>query len=183
MSKEIANPHVDHQNLPTRHEIAAASGRIVLQQFTINDVQAIFELIDRNRKWLSQHGDRTAKKYITAADVLESIAHPANPQRLRFGIRTQDGILVGSINLQPDDDNPHKGEVGYYLGQEGAGHGYATEAVVTLSEYAFDTLGYEELYAEVVLANEPSAHVLARAGYVERGIEQGKRIFVQSRTL
>lgn len=173
---QFGDPHVQ-----ATLELVSTSGRIILRQFTVRDVQDIFELIDTNRAWLSQNGDRTADKYQTAEDVFESIARPANPSRLRFAIRTVTGMLVGSINLTPDSDNPYRGEVGYYLGEEGTGHGYATEAVVTLSAYAFGALGYDELYAKVVPENEPSGRVLVRAGYVERGEENGQKVFVQEK--
>jgi len=153
-------------------ELKSPSGRIILQQFTPSDAKDIFDLINRNRAHLSQHGDQTAQKYQTVSDVLKSIAHPTNPSKLRFAIRTADGILVGSINLTPDSDNPHRGEVGYYLGAEGTGQGYATEAVKTLCAYAFETLGYEELYAKVVHANGPSARVLLRAGWRTSGVRK-----------
>lgn len=168
-------------SLSQQIEISPPNGRITLRQFSLADVDDIFQLIERSRAHLSQHGDTTADNYKTPQDVEKSIQYPKKPKRLRFAIRTADGVLVGSINVTPDDDNPKRGEVGYYLGIDGTGQGYATEATHALSAYAFERLGYDELYAKVEQANEPSARVLIRAGYVEKGEEEGQRIFVQEK--
>lgn len=72
---------------------------------------------------------------------------------------------MGSINLTPDHANPNRGEIGYYLGKEFQGNGYMSRAVSALSSYAFDILGYKELYAKVAKGNTASEKVLAGAGY------------------
>lgn len=155
-------------------EIVSSTGDVTLRQFTVADADEIFALIDSGRDHLSQHGDETAAKYQTVDAVRDSIATPTNPQRLRFGIRNSDGVLVGSINVTPDDDTPHRGEIGYYLGAAHTGRGYTTEAVTTLTEYAFAQLGYIELYGKVAEANTPSVKVLQRAGYTETRREDGE---------
>ncbi len=146
-------------------EIRSPSSEITLRQFSLTDVSAIFQLIDSSRTHLSQHGDTTADKYKTPEDVAESISNPKNPKRLRFGIYNKAGELVGSINLTPKNTGPLMGEIGYYLGEDATGYGYATEAVITLTDYAFNDLSYASIYAVVSVANSPSAKVLGRAGY------------------
>jgi len=152
-------------------EILSPDGKLSLIQFTPKDAQEIFELIDRNREHLSQNNEDTAKKYPTLESVEESILHPTNPNRLRFAIRDSQGVFLGSINLTPEKDNPQKGEIGYYLGKEATGKGYATQAVNLLTDYAFDKLNYQELYGIVAITNDPSKKVLQKAGYEETGTE------------
>jgi len=74
-----------------------------LLQYTLEDTDHIFSLIDRNREHLSQHEEPTARKYQEKETVYESIANPKNPLRLRFGIWDGD-IFVGGINLEPDEE-------------------------------------------------------------------------------
>lgn len=148
-------------------EIVSPNGGVVLKQFTPDDSQEIFDLIDSNREHLSQHGDKTAKKYPTLETVRKSIVNPSNPNKLRFGIRNNNGVLVGSINLTPDEKNPLTGEVGYYLGASHTGQGYMVEAVKVLTTFAFDQLNYHALYAKVAKENILSAKVLQKAGYLE----------------
>lgn len=137
-------------------EVKSKSGQISLRQFTPVIARDVFDLIDRNRDHLSQFGDETSQKYPTYESLLGSIVNPKNPKRLRFAVRDVDEEVVGSINLTPDGDNPQKGEVGYYLGSEHRGKGFATEATRLLSEFAITQLGYSELYAKVHTGNTGS---------------------------
>lgn len=155
-------------------EILSSDGSLTLRQFTPEDTEAIFELIDNSRDHLSQHGDDTARKYPTLDTVRESIEHPANPNRLRFGIRNHEDQLVGTINLTPNEENPDIGEIGYYLGSSHTGKGYTIVAVNALTDYAFTQLHYQTLFGKVAQANISSIKVLQRAGYKEKEIKEGE---------
>ncbi len=163
--------------LPRPVEILSHDGAIVLKQLIPQDAEELFALIDRNREHLSQHGDDTAAKYPTLESVSDSIVTPKNPHRMRFAIRNAQGEVVGSINLTPDKDTSERGEIGYYLGSEFQGKGYAGRAVERLTEYAFQELGYETLFGEVAEGNNPSVKVLEGTGYRETGRNEGKIIF------
>ncbi|MDO8619586.1 MAG: GNAT family N-acetyltransferase [Candidatus Daviesbacteria bacterium] len=156
-------------------EINSPNNEVILRQFAIADAEEIFKLIDRNREHLSQHGEDTAEKYPDLESVRESILQPADPKRLRFAIRDRQGIFLGGINLTPDKDNPQRGEVGYYLGSEATGKGYVTRAMELLSNYAFNTLQYLELYCLVAETNTPSIRVMQRAGFVKTGRQRDEK--------
>ena len=86
------------------------------------------------------------------------------------------GEAVGSCDLRrpvPDDDAV--GEVGYLLGPEGRGVGYATCAVVLLARYGIEVLRMARIQALVHPGNEPSLRVLARAGFREEGLLRAYR--------
>lgn len=157
-------------------EILVRSTGIKLKQFSIGDSEAVFKLIDRNRSHLSQFGDTTAEKYKTIESVEESISNPKNPDRLRFGI-WDNGVLVGSVNLTPDDNDKTKGEIGYYLGSEFTGKGHMIKAVTNLTEFAFKNLGYKEIYGKVHKDNIGSQKVLLKSGFIENGSVDGDLIF------
>ena len=78
--------------------ISTIEAGLVLRTYTPEDAETVFALIDRNRQHLSQHGDETAKKYPDLASFLQSITHPANPNKIRLGIWKGE-TPVGSINL------------------------------------------------------------------------------------
>jgi len=168
-------PITKKSNIQRRLEIISTDGTIILKQYALEDAKEAFALIDRNRKHLSQFDDKTADKYPTLESFEESIRNPKNVNRLRFGIWNTNGVLVGSINLTPDADNPKRGEIGYYLGGEFQHNGYMEKATRTLTYYAFNKLNYEELYAKVTIGNETSAKVLKKSGYIESGVI-GKQI-------
>jgi len=146
-------------------EIISPDGEISLRTYSLVDAEEAFALIDRNRDYLSQYGEDTAKKYPDLESFQESIRHPQNPARLRFAIRNKAGTLVGTINLTPDKDVPQKGEIGYYLGAEFQGHGYVNRAIGLLTNYAFQSLGYTSLFGSVAPENIRSIRALIGNGY------------------
>ncbi len=158
-------------------EISRGDSRIVLRQFTLDDVNDIFDLIDGNRDHLSQYGDITASKYPTVEEVGQSIQNPANPNKLRFAIREINGTYMGTINLTPDESDSSRAEIGYYLGSEFTGSGYMGEAVRLLTDYAFQELGYEVLFGKVNRDNSASARVLSGAGYVQAEVDGDQVIY------
>lgn len=155
-------------------EITSETSEVTLRQYSLRDCEEAFALIDSNREHLSQFGDETSAKYPTLESFRESILNPKNPRRLRFGVRNRQGVLVGSINVTPDDDSPERGEIGYYLGQEFQKKGYTTEAIRLLTDYAFEHLGYQTLYGVVTEDNDASTKALERVGYQETEKRDGK---------
>lgn len=150
--------------------------RLRLKQFGVNDAKNIYVLIERNRAHLSQNEDPTAGKYTSVSKVVESIIRPdpEKPGRKRFGIWNENNMLVGSVNITPDKDDPTKAEIGYYLGKEYTGEGYMTEAVSMLTAFAFDELSCETVYGLVDQRNPVSRAVLERVGYKCVSSEKGE---------
>ena len=78
-----------------------------------------------------------------------------------------DGSLLGFCGLQ---HVPFEAcftpavEIGWRLRRDAWGHGYATEAARACVEYAFGTLGLDELLAMARPGNTPSLRVMQRLG-------------------
>lgn len=160
-------------------ELVSDDGEITLRQYTLDDIEAVFTLIDMNRDHLSQHREDTAEKYPDIDTLRASITTPTNPQRLRFGIRNKENILVGAINLTPNANDPTEGEIGYWQGAAFQGKGYIGRAVETLTHYGFETLYYERIIGHVFKTNTPSIRVLSRAGFQETTTENGYITFTK----
>lgn len=87
-----------------------------------------------------------------------------------FAIAT-DTEAIGSIALTPGQDvHRFTAELGYWLAEPFWGKGIMTQAVRTLSEYAFKELGIHRIFAEPYTRNPASARVLEKAGFVLEGI-------------
>jgi [ribosomal protein S5]-alanine N-acetyltransferase len=92
------------------------------------------------------------------------IANPSLPIT-NFAIVVE-GAAVGGIGLVLKDDVFRRsGEIGYWLGEEFWGCGIVTEAVRTVTEYAFATFDLCRVYAGVFEWNPASMRVLEKAGY------------------
>ena len=165
------------------HNIEIVGSRLRLRTFVIEDSKQIFNLIDRNRSHLSQFGDGTAREYDSVAKVESSIVF-SKPNRSRYGIWNEDSQLVGSVNIELDAHIPKQAELGYYLGKEFTGHGYATEAVSLLTSYAFLDMGITDIFAMVLAENTLSQKVLGRAKYELRGyvVEDNENVLRYERT-
>lgn len=137
----------------------------VLREVYPSDSQAMFDLIDRNRPHLSQHGDDTAKKYPTIEKMTERNENQTDYE-YRFNIWDGD-VNVGFAKLTRHAGMPI--EVGYYLGAEFQGKGYATKAVAALTDYAIESLHFGAVMAKVAKTNNASLAVLQRAGFVITG--------------
>jgi RimJ/RimL family protein N-acetyltransferase len=74
------------------------------------------------------------------------------------------GALIGDCAICVDAHQPRQAEIGFTLSPAHQGHGYATEAVRGLLEYAFFTLGLHRVIGNCDARNLASARVLERAG-------------------
>src|SRR5581483_7917480 len=111
-------------NRPARIEIEGTDG-IALRGLVLDDAQRYFDLIDADRGHFKYGQEVTPEKYTSVEKVIDSIEHP-QAGRTRFGIWDHD-TMVGSINLS--DKRPGVMEVGYWVGGEHKGHGYAQKAL------------------------------------------------------
>ena len=98
-----------------------------------------------------------AKKWI-------QIANPS-PPIANFAIIVE-GAAVGGIGLVLKDDVFRRSaEIGYWLGEEFWGRGIVTEAVRSVTEYAFSNFDLCRIFAGVFEWNPGSMRVLEKAGY------------------
>jgi [ribosomal protein S5]-alanine N-acetyltransferase len=78
---------------------------------------------------------------------------------LRFG----DGEAIGNIHFRPRGDNP-KGNRGFWLAEPYWNQGLMTEAISSVNDFAFHTLGIESFYVCNVASNEASRRVKQKTG-------------------
>src|SRR5918998_1349619 len=77
--------------------------------------------------------------------------------------------LVGSSGLQGIDWEVPKFEIGYWCRTGFTGRGYVTEAVLGITEFAFDTLGARRVEIRCDSRNLAIARVAERAGFELEG--------------
>ncbi|KUI60871.1 putative N-acetyltransferase p20 [Cytospora mali] len=94
------------------------------------------------------------------------------------------GEYIGGIGLKPlNDVEARTIEVGYWIGREHWGKGYATEAVGAFSRWAFETFpDVLRLEARVHEGNGGSEAVLRKAGYQKEGVRR-KAVWKHGRAL
>jgi [ribosomal protein S5]-alanine N-acetyltransferase len=88
-----------------------------------------------------------------------------------FVFRAEDNVLLGGCTLS----NVRRGvtqccALGYWVGERFARQGYMNSAVRALIPFIFRTLGLHRIEAACLPANEPSQHLLEKAGFRQEGL-------------
>jgi RimJ/RimL family protein N-acetyltransferase len=73
------------------------------------------------------------------------------------------GTVIGEVLLKWASER--QGEVGFALGRDHQGQGYAAEAATAMLRLGFDDLGFHRITAVVIDGNADSARLLTRLGF------------------
>jgi RimJ/RimL family protein N-acetyltransferase len=82
-------------------------------------------------------------------------------------MRREEGLLVGAIALEFHSKH-QRAEVGYWIGREYWGNGYATEALKAMIAYGFSR-GVNRIWAECFATNPASGRVMQKAAMRHEG--------------
>lgn len=86
-------------------------------------------------------------------------------------VRGQD-TLIGAVGLKLEPEHG-RAELGYWIGTDYWGNGYASEAARAVVQWALSDLGVHRIYAYHFQRNAASGRVLARAGLRPEGMQRG----------
>jgi len=132
-----------------------------------DDLFAVFSDREVMRYW-----SRTAfADRAEAVALIESIhALARQGTLLQWAICTNDDDrAIGTCTLAGIDRANGRAEVGFILGRAHHGQGLAREAVSTVLDHAFETLGLRRVEADVDPRNRASIALLDRLGFVREG--------------
>ena len=90
---------------------------------------------------------------------------------LALAVCSSGGPLVGAISLHVAREHRH-GELGYWIGEDAWGKGYATEAAQAVTAYAFRDLGLHRIQGRHFTRNPASGRVLEKIGMQREGIHR-----------
>jgi ribosomal-protein-serine acetyltransferase len=143
--------------------------RLVLRIYEEGDIPAFAELLERSREQYAafisffledEPADRVrrARAQFLAGEMFPYLAFAGDR-------------LIGGCGLLPRI-GPGGFEIGYHVGSDATGNGYATEMAAALIDVAFDVCGADRIELHIDEANVASIGVaqrlaLAEAGYVD----------------
>ena len=146
------------------------TGRLRLRPFLITDAEAVStlagdEAVARNTLNIPHPYDRQhAEEWIAS--------HRGQYQRreaVTYAVtRLADDALVGAVGLILDPTND-SAELGYWIGREHWGRGFATEAARAVVAWAFDALDLHRVHASCFPRNPASGRVLEKLGMQREG--------------
>jgi ribosomal-protein-alanine N-acetyltransferase len=161
----VATPFTQLEQLPVLR-----TERLALRPLTRADVpqlHAVFSDPEVMRYWSNPpHPDqaRTEAMVDSINDGFE------RREILQWGIeREADGRLLGTVTLIAGGEQP-RAELGYILGREHWGQGFAGEAQRRVIEFAFEELGLHRLEADTHPENAASLRSLERLGFRREGV-------------
>jgi RimJ/RimL family protein N-acetyltransferase len=81
------------------------------------------------------------------------------------------GLIIGAIGLA--FQAPKEAELGYWLGVDYWGQGYATEAAKSINAFGLNTLSLDKIKARALSRNPTSGKVLIKSGLHLTGTSEG----------
>ena len=88
-----------------------------------------------------------------------------------FAVRlTSQGGLIGSIGLRDIDPEHLQAELGFWIGREWWGQGFAREAAVAVIRHGFEDLKLNRISAHHMIRNPAAGRVLQAAGMQREGL-------------
>ena len=154
-----------------RHLKQIVTPRLILRPIADADAQALCEAMESSRAelatwmpWAKRIGLQYAQQFAHYSEISWQKREQGN---FPFVIeRRSDSKIIGSLGFN-EYSQPKRGifEMGYWLSTDAHGHGFATEAALALSYYAFDRLKAAVVYICVQKGNEKSIKIPERLNY------------------
>ena len=88
-----------------------------------------------------------------------------------FAIRLlPDPVLIGCAGLRDIDQEHLQAELGFWIGRDWWGHGYASEAAAEVLRFGFEELGLNRICAHHMARNPAAGQVLLHIGMQREGL-------------
>src|SRR3954467_9910524 len=142
--------------LPSLRE-PLSDGVVSLREWRAEDRKALVEMANDAtiQQWTrvpAPYTTRDAEQWFALTRTTRAAGHQA-----AFAVTaTDDGELLGSIDLRVHPADPAIGELGYMVGPRARRRGVATRAVELLTAWGFQTLAIERLEILVDPRNRPA---------------------------
>jgi len=143
--------------------------RLTLRPYRETDIAELLPLIGTRE--VAATTLRIAHPY-TEQDARAFLALAQEGDKIWLAITLRaDGRQIGGIGLRVDQPHQHA-ELGYWLGVEHWGKGYATEAAREILRYGFEDLGLHRIFASHFKHNPTSGRILAKLGMRYEGCQR-----------
>lgn len=152
--------------------------RLRLRQMGEGDVDALFSIFG-DPEVMVYWSSPALESRDGAAALLADIDEMRTKQTLfQWGVELRESeTVIGTCTLYEWDRDNRRASIGYALGRQHWGQGFATEALGALISFAFESLDLHRLEADVDPHNVPSVRVVERLGFIYEG-SRAERWFV-----
>jgi RimJ/RimL family protein N-acetyltransferase len=154
---------------PTRREARGCvleTERLMLRRPTLADVKAIAALANDRR--IAENTRRIPHPYLQDHAVEFLRTTTSSPRETAFLIE-HDFAPIGMVGVDwRHEDAP---ELGYWLGVDHWGRGFATEAARAVIDFTFEEFQVDQLVSGARVANPASRNILEKCGFQWSGVE------------
>jgi len=140
--------------------------RLMLRGPTLADARVIARLANDRR--IAENTRRLPHPY-TQDHAIEFVRGSANDNRGTVFLIEKDFVPIGVVGV--DWREPDAPELGYWLGVEHWGQGFATEAARAVIDFTFEEFDVEHLMSGARVANPSSRNILEKCGFQWSGVE------------
>jgi len=140
--------------------------RLTLRRPTLADVKAIANLANDRR--IAENTRRLPHPY-SQEHAIEFVRALANDPRETVFLIENNHTPIGAVAV--DWRQPDAPELGYWLGFEYWGQGFATEAARAVIDFTFEQFDVEHLISGARVANPSSRNILEKCGFQWSGVE------------
>jgi RimJ/RimL family protein N-acetyltransferase len=144
------------------------SARLIARRFEARDLEAFAAY--RNDPDVARYQSWTSFSHEEAGEFIASMAlkNPGDSGWFQFALQSRDdNSLVGDCGLKIIEDDRRLAEIGFTIARAHWNKGYASEAVRSLLNYAFNTFNLHRVSASADPRNAASCRVLEKAGMVK----------------
>ena len=143
------------------------TARLSVRKFRDEDARKLYEnhMDDEVRRWFPNECYADEEE---ALDAIRFYADCVDNGRLPYVLGVvlkETGELIGDTGISEVEGRPDEAEIGYCIGREYRGKGYAAELVEAATRFIASRFGIQVMHGRVVHGNEASARVLEKNGY------------------
>lgn len=151
--------------------------RLLMVQLGVEEAVALVDGRGGNgRPWAPGYPDDGALMAAGLVMTAASRGHDLGPFATYEIVRRRDGAVIGAAGFLGPPDETGAVRAGFGLAESARGHGYATEALRGLLEWARRHDGLTCVLADTTRANVESQRVMERAG-MQRVGEDGELVY------
>lgn len=147
--------------------------RLRLEPLTAGDAIHVFPIVDDPEVMAYWDIPEIDDPDIVGEYVRSQVEAMSQGRAIHWAIRTlEGGEFIGACELSSIDRKHRRAEISFMLGRDAWGHGYALEAMQTVTAYAAVS-GLRKLAARTHLGNRRSESLLEKLGFKEEGLLRG----------
>lgn len=146
--------------------------RVLVRDYQASDAARVWAIAYRDQGVFFAAGAIVGLEGVTdwIAGLREAAVLQARAAYRLAVVERESGLLIGFVRVDMDSPTDGRGSIGYGLGREYRGCGYASEAAAMACDFGFGELGLHRIEALIEPGNTPSIRVAERLGMQSEGI-------------